>query len=815
MISILLLVSRLAGAADTTRVNVLLIAVDDLKPTIGCFGDSMAITPNMDAIAEKGTVFLNNYCQQAVCAPSRASLLTGRYPDQMRIWDLQTQLRELNPGITTLPQYLRKFGYETAATGKVFDPRSVDDARDAPSWSVPYRGPWDIRYYDKNTGKPAAYFYASAEAKDTISILSAEAEALGIDEMEYIRERYFPPFENADVPVDAYSDGAIANAGMELLEELAAGEKPFFLAVGFNRPHLPFNAPSRFWELYDRSGFTPAPFRQKAAGSPDIGYHKYEELRSYTGIPESGSIPEATQLELIHGYYAAVSYIDFLIGLLIDRLDELGLSERTAIVLWGDHGWHLGDHNLWCKHSNFEQATRSPLIISVPGQPNAGSQTASPTEFTDISPTICEMAALPVPEYFEAESLLPLMEDTAAIIREGSLSQYPRGSRMGYSLRTVRYRYTKWVNANGSLYEDELYDYQADPLETVDFSEDPDYLKVIAHLDSLLTRRITHPSTQNRILIHVSGLSGDGDTIGIANATIRFEDSSLRTGSQGTVQITHPDGTYPVRVDAEDYDAYSETIHIGGDTTISIFLGTPDMDVSIRALNYYTGEGIRGATVVLNGSERKTDFEGRVILTEKQGSYQLHVEHDMYGEWSGTLYIGGDTAFTLRMKPTRSTIRIVLKEGSTPVAGTTVAVDGVSRLTSSWGTATFDSLATEKIHPWRVDKEGYLPDSGSIYLVADTTVVLQMERIVSLMNQTGQTDILIWPNPVEKEIHLVVSGQDSFLFRLCTPEGRVLVTRKLSGSHHRINLETLPEGTYMVVIDTPEERVIRKIIKIP
>lgn len=814
LITLLLLVSQFAKAGDTTGLNVLFIAVDDLKPTLGCYGDPLALTPNMDAIAKRGTVFSTNYCQQAVCAPSRASLLTGRYPDQIRIWDLQTQLRELNPGVVSLPQYLRKFGYETAATGKIFDPRSVDDARDSPSWSVPYRGPWNIRYYDETAGKPAAYFYASPEAKDTIARLEAEAAALGIDEMEYIREHYFPPFEKADVPVDAYTDGAIANAGIELLDELAAGEAPFFLAVGFNRPHLPFNAPSEFWDLYDRNSFSPAPFREKAAGSPDIAYHNSDELRSYTGIPPFGSIPEDTQLELIHGYYASVSYIDYLIGMVINRLDEHGLTDRTAIVLWGDHGWHLGDHDLWCKHSNFEQATRSPLIISIPGQPNAGTRTASPTEFTDIAPTLCEVAALPIPSYFEGESLLPLMADTAAMIREGSLSQYPRGSRMGYSLRTGRYRYTKWVNDNGSLYEDELYDYQIDPLETTDFSEDLAYGPVIIRLDSLLSLRIANPSTQHKIQFLVTGLDKQGDSLQLSGAAIRFEDAWYRTDIQGRAIISHPDGNFPFLVEADGYDPASGTIDINGDTLIEVFMGHPDMDISFRAINHYTGEGIPGAAVILNGVEKATGLDGSVSFTEKQGSYMLQLHHEMYGNIDDTVYIEGDTTFFFSLKPTLSTIKFIVKEGSTPMGYTPVMLDTMVRLTNNWGIAQFDTLSTGEYYPWSIEIEGYVSRSGSIHLLADTSVSVQLERPVSIQYRQGRQNVVTWPNPVEDVLYLEIAGPGPFLVKFCTLSGQVLFSENRSSGSHKFNIQSYTRGSYLIVVDSPGGSTVRKIIKI-
>ena len=229
------------------------------------------------------------------------------------------------------------------------------------------------------------------------------------------------------------------------MNQLNSAGKPFFLAVGFQRPHLPFNAPKEFWDLYQREDFKLAEFQQQAKNSPSIAYHNFDELRSYTDIPNRGNISAEKQLELIHAYYASISYIDFLVGKLTQRLEELNLADNTIIVLWGDHGWHLGDHNLWCKHSNFEEATRSPLIISYPGQPNAGKTYTHPAEFADIATTLCELSGLKVPVDFEGESLIPAFNNPELKIQEGALSQYPRNQYMGYSLRTERYRYTKWV----------------------------------------------------------------------------------------------------------------------------------------------------------------------------------------------------------------------------------------------------------------------------------------------------------------------------------------------------------------------------------
>ena len=496
---------RISG--DGNRPNILFIAVDDLKPTIGCYDDPMAITPNMDRIAAGGITFMHNYCQQAVCAPSRASLLTGRYPDQLRVWDLQTLIREKNPGIITLPQYFRNSGYLTAATGKIFDPRSLEGSWNGPhdslSWSIGYIPAGNLNTYNTATGPPD-YFYAGKDTRQKIQALQAEASKQGLETpgevRNFVQQRLFPAVECVDVPFDAYHDGAIAKHGISLMDSLAGSGKPFFLAVGFNRPHLPFTAPKKYWDLYGRNRFNEAQFQDAARDSPEIAYHNSGELRNgYTGIPLEGRLPDSLQLELIHGYYAAVSYIDDMIGMLLKKLDDLKLTDQTIILIWGDHGWHLGDHGLWCKHSNFEQATRAPLILSDPRSKIKDRRYQAPTEFTDVAPTLCELTGIPVPDYFEGISLKPLFADPGQVLRTSSLSQYPRNGMkvMGYSIRTERYRYTKWIERDGGkVIARELYDYLTDPQETESRIAHPSYEGETARLDSILSARIKDPSTR-------------------------------------------------------------------------------------------------------------------------------------------------------------------------------------------------------------------------------------------------------------------------------------------------------------------------------
>jgi arylsulfatase A-like enzyme len=292
-------------------------------------------------------------------------------------------------------------------------------------------------------------------------------------------------------------DGANTLKALDVISQLAKSDKPFFFGMGYVRPHLPFVAPKKYWDMYKRAEMPLATFQQQAKNSPDFAYHNSGELRSYTDIPAVVSftdlkenrigLPVDKQKELIHGYFAAISYVDAQIGLLMKKLDELGIADNTVIVLWGDHGWHLGDHDLWCKHSNFEQAARTPLIFYKPGV--KPSKYEKPVEFVDIFPTLCELSGLSVPAKLDGLSLMPSMKNTNKVAKDFAVSQYPRPGKMGYSIRTERYRFTVWydwknrVLDRSKVYATELYDYEKDPLETVNVAKDKAYTAVAADLN--------------------------------------------------------------------------------------------------------------------------------------------------------------------------------------------------------------------------------------------------------------------------------------------------------------------------------------------
>jgi len=500
--------------AQEKKMNILFIAVDDLKPVLGCYGDKLVKTPNIDRLAKRGTVFMANYCQQAVSGPTRASLMTGMRPDYTGVWDLATKMRDVNPDILTLPQYLISQGYLTAGIGKIYDPRCVDNELDKPSWSIPYYKGSD-KYFPENTGRPEGG-YQLPKTKALFAKYRAEGQNKGLKGAElndYIAKYIKPSVECADVPDNAYNDGANVLHAKDILAMLSKDSKPFFFAVGFSKPHLPFVAPKKYWDMYDRNSMPLAAYQQKAKNGPEIGYHTAAELSAYSDIPSLASfsdqqvgmtLPLDKQKELIHGYYAATSYTDEQIGILLNALDSLGLSENTVVILWGDHGWHLGDHNLWCKHTNFEQATHAPLIISAPFiKPSV---TYSPSEFVDIFPSLCELTGLAVPAQLDGKSQVPVMKDPNKSVKEFAVSQYPRpanklenarlgwskGEFMGYSIRTGQYRYTIWLKdyyrsskpfSRDLIVASELYDYKNDPNETLNVAGEKEYSSVMKDMN--------------------------------------------------------------------------------------------------------------------------------------------------------------------------------------------------------------------------------------------------------------------------------------------------------------------------------------------
>ncbi|MCB1120143.1 MAG: sulfatase, partial [Verrucomicrobiae bacterium] len=413
-VGLLLFFAGKASAAD--RPNILFIAADDLRLELNCYGQTHVHSPNFDRLAKESILFDRAYCQQAVCHPSRASLLTGKLPDTIGVTSLYTDLRKAAPDVLTLPQHFRKFGYVAESYGKIFH-NGHGHHGDPGSWTVPPH-----RFGDGQS-------YMLEESRDINTRNRkrlANAEAKGEPQSG---PKNGPAFESAPDSYSEYRDGTMMKDARAGLKRLAAESQPFFLAVGFAKPHLPFTAPEEFWKLYDPEELKLPDNPYPPRDVPSYALHTNGELRSYDGVPQKGDIPDDLTLELRHGYYACVSYIDSLLGDLMSDLDALGLRDNTIIVFWADHGFKLGEHSLWHKHTNFELDCRVPFMISAPGY-RKGQRTGSLVELLDIYPTLCDLAGLPVPGDLQGTSLKPILENPDATVKTFARSQYPRGSNI-------------------------------------------------------------------------------------------------------------------------------------------------------------------------------------------------------------------------------------------------------------------------------------------------------------------------------------------------------------------------------------------------
>ncbi len=476
-----------AGQNPSRRPNVLFIAVDDLRPQLGCYG-GMIKTPNIDALAAGGILFSRAYCQQAVCNPSRVSLLSGRRPDTTKVYDLETHLRLNLPDVVTLPQHFKNNGYHTQSLGKIYHP-GLDDPL---SWSAPTWNPRGQEYTNPATReaiqKERARIRAAGGRLRSEQVLERDPKTgAALKVARPGRAVRGTSWEAADSADNGLGDGKIADRAVDLLAEYKAETSPFFLAVGFHKPHLPFIAPKKYFDLYPPESIKLPDNYHAPKDCPPAALHNSGELRQYSDIPREGPVPTDKARELIRAYYAAASYMDAQVGRVLDALEKNGQRENTIVVLWGDHGWHLGEHGLWCKHSNFEVATRSPLIVSAPGQKTRGAKTDRLVEFVDVYPTLTQLAGLPVPDGIEGTSLVPLMENPNRAWKSAAFSQYPRASGvMGRSIRTERYRFTEWASAAGESVGVELYDHHADSVENENVAARPENKDLVERLRAQL-----------------------------------------------------------------------------------------------------------------------------------------------------------------------------------------------------------------------------------------------------------------------------------------------------------------------------------------
>ncbi|MEM0896140.1 MAG: sulfatase [Verrucomicrobiota bacterium] len=452
-----------AAEADSPRPNVLFIAVDDLRMNLGCYGDSIAVTPNLDQLAARSVRFDRAYCQFASCNASRASVLTGQRPDSISVYRLSTNYRETAPDAITLPQHFREHGYHTESIGKILHNygASLDNDR---AWTVPAR-------LDKLSHFKDYALLENSAQKATV------AEAAPLDEEK-----------------DPYIDAAITTDAINTIQRLAQDSTPFFLAVGFMKPHSPFNAPSKYWDLYRRDEIRALCSEDRADGISDLNWPKAGEIRGFVDVPRKGPIPEETEAKMRHGYYAATSYLDANIGKILSALDTNGLTGNTLILFWSDHGYHLGENDHWAKVTVRELDAHVPLLVSVPGQAPGASDAL--VEYIDIFPTLSELSGLPAPRGIDGKSFVPVMRGTTNSFRTAALTQTCRPwnrkgpiEQMGYSLRTADHRYTQWIELKSqSVIAEEIYDLRNDPCQRINEIENPAFKEALVKHRQLLEK---------------------------------------------------------------------------------------------------------------------------------------------------------------------------------------------------------------------------------------------------------------------------------------------------------------------------------------
>ena len=480
------------------KYNILFFSIDDLAPRLGCYGDSLAITPNLDRFAQEGALFTQTYSQAAVCAPSRASLMTGLRPDSNRVWHLGDKFREKMPDVTTMPQYFHEQGYYTVNIGKIFHNYMPDSV----SWDEPDLRPEQYKRPEwlKRDGET---FYVNKETN--------RHQKTKRDSLVKLRPDYYadgwnngPAWEMEDVHDSMYYDGAQTELAKRTLSRIAKKKQPFFLGLGFFRPHLPFAAPKKYWDLYEQDKIPLASNPYLPQNAPVFAINKMYELRGYDGFshlvhPTVSHISEDTARILKHGYYASMSYVDALFGKLMKHLDDLNIANKTIVIVWGDHGWKLGEHNSWCKQTNYNVDTHVPMMIRVPGI-KGGITLNQLTELIDMYPTLCDLTGVPKPDYLQGESFLPLLKNPEQQWKSAAFSQFhrrpkvtPDGKRyMGYSMKTDTHHYVEWYywdhikEQRGEFVTAELYDNTMDPDENRNIAIYPENKGLIRQLSEQL-----------------------------------------------------------------------------------------------------------------------------------------------------------------------------------------------------------------------------------------------------------------------------------------------------------------------------------------
>ncbi|WP_396600662.1 sulfatase [Algibacter sp. R77976] len=462
-------------SAQSEKPNILVFYVDDLRSELGCYGSPTAITPNIDKLAKEGVMFNKAYTQQAICAPSRMSTLTGLRPQSLGIYSIFTPLRKVHKNVVTMPQLFKQNGYKTVSIGKVYHHASDDKS----SWTT---------HFPKESNS-----YVKPENIALMQRLKAEG----------VKPLKGPAFEDADVEDEAYKDGRAAKYAIETLNEIK--DDKFLMFVGLSKPHLPFNAPKKYWNLYDRNKFE-VPSREKPEGMYRLAFSKWGELKGYHGIPDEGDLDDDLTRTLIHGYHASVSYIDAQVGKVMQTLEDLDLRKNTMVIFMSDHGYKIGEYGAWCKHSNVEIDVRVPLIISRETnykKRKVGKTSDALVENVDIFSTLVEICELEGPKS-DGKSLLPVIDNPNTKWDEVATSVYARGEKiMGCTATDGEWRYTEWRNSKTQeVLGAELYEHKNSLLSFVNLSGNSKYAKVEKRMKGLLESQFPRkikPFLQNDI----------------------------------------------------------------------------------------------------------------------------------------------------------------------------------------------------------------------------------------------------------------------------------------------------------------------------
>lgn len=494
--------SKMVSEDAVQKPNIIFLSIDDLRADLGSYGNKEIKTPNIDALAASSMLMLNTHCQAAVCAPSRASTMLGYRPDSTRVWHLGDKFRKINPNAVTMPQYFNKAGYYTVNIGKIFHNYMPDSI----SWDEPDLKPFPYNTKEYANRDAETYYYKPESLKDQ------KEKRIALLKKRKGRKVYGdgwnrgPATENANVPDSLYFDAMQTKLALETIDRIKDKKEPFFMGLGLYRPHLPFVVPKKYWDLYPVGSVSPAANPKLPKNAPAMSANSNYELRNYTnpykiGRPEDVSLPESYADSLKTGYYASVSFVDACVGKLVAGLKERDLYENTVIVLWGDHGWKLGDHNGWGKMTNFYIDTHVPLIIKGANQ-KVGKKIEALSELVDIFPTLCDLTGVHKAGYLQGTSLLPVFNNPELDWKDAVFTQFRRRPRvskdgqeyMGYSMQTKQYHYIEWYHwdnkkkEKGAFAATELYDHYVDANETVNISGNTDKIEIVKGLSEQLAK---------------------------------------------------------------------------------------------------------------------------------------------------------------------------------------------------------------------------------------------------------------------------------------------------------------------------------------